>query len=316
MARRLAWAAVAVVLVYTAPAAAKKVRPAVELGYDGLLMAGQDLDFRDPLYGGTLGLLMSVETKNPLLIRVRFDLHGARWETQGGKDRLHMLGGVMWNVGLGLGRGRNVMPFVEVGLGPQFLSVRKSLKSKLDDWAWTVALEGQFGLIFRMKKGFGLRMGVGFSSVSFYSRNENLGGLWMSASLVFGLPKDRYEPPYYEPHYEPPPYAPPPSAGDFYFDAWVVNQGGDAARPVLTARIVRDYEFDDEVDVSVELPDGSEFEMHRGSLEDPDFYELPLYILPIECGSQTVTVKGKSGWIERTLAVSVYEPCPQAPGGM
>lgn len=317
MARRLAWAAVAAILAVPAIAGAEKVRPAFELGYDGILMAGEDVKFEQPLYGGSMGVQLHFETRNPVIMRVRVNLQGGKWETAGGREKLHLVSGLTLNVGLGLGRGKQVMPFVEVGLGPQFLSIRKDMKSKVSDWAWTVALEGQFGFLFRLKKGFGLRVGVGFSSLSFYSRAENLGGLWITAALVLGLPRPRgEEPPYYEPYYEPPPPLPPVPTGDFYFDAWIANLGGDASRPVLQARLIRDYEFEEQVSVSVELPDGSEFEVHRASLEDPDFYELPLYILGMECGDRVVLVKGKSGFIERTTPVQVWLPCPQAPGGM
>jgi hypothetical protein len=49
--------------------------------------------------------------------------------------------------------------------------------------------------------------------------------------------------------------------------------GGDAGKPVLLARIVRGEGFDDDVTVWVVLPDGSEYDMQRASISDPDLYK-------------------------------------------
>lgn len=314
MAKRLAWVGMlAALLLVPCRAHADKVQPAVELGYDGLLMAGDEVKFQDPLYGGSFGVLMYMTRKNPVIMRVRVNLQGDRIEDRSGKKLYRFVSGVKWNVGMGIGRGKLVLPFVEVGLGPQFLTLRHGLKSRTADWAWTIALEGQLGFIFRIRKAFGLRIGMGFTSLSFYHMKENLGGIWIAASLVLGIPRER---PYEPPVHEPPPHVPVATGQDFYFDAWVTSAGGDPARPVLSARVIRDVGFNAGVSVTVELPDGSAYEMNRASLDDPDLYEVPLYILQMACGEQWVTVKGKSGFIERTQSVQVYTPCPQMPGGM
>jgi hypothetical protein len=209
-----------------------------------------------------------------------------------------------------------VLPFVEVGLGPQFMTLRHGFKAKVHDWAWTLGLEGQMGFIFRLKGPFGLRVGAGFSSLSFYSKKQNLGGAWITASLLVGLPRGRtYEPPP-EPYYEPPSVPPPAGVGAFYFDAWITYVDGDPGRPVLHARTIREVGFEDDIGVWVALPDGSEFEMPTEGLEDPDLHAIPIYILGMECGQSQVTVWGKAGWTERSQPVGIYLPCPVMPEGM
>jgi hypothetical protein len=217
---------------------------------------------------------------------------------------------------MGMGRGKTIMPFVEVGLGPQFMTERKGLKGKVDEWGWTLALEGQFGLMFRLFRFMGLRVGVGFSSVSIFDMKHNYGGIWMTASVVFGLPRGR-------PYHPPPPPPPPPKekkptshSGSFSIDAWTYYVADDQHRPVLEARLVRSAGFEGEVSIWLEMPDGSEYELSRVGLEDPDLWELPLYAVGMECGSQTVTVHGKSGWDETETPVYVYLPCPELPEGM
>ena len=322
MVRRATWVAALFAVVMTLPleAEAKDPRPVFEMGYDGLIMAGEDVKFQDPLYGGSLGLMLYMPMRNPFLMRMRVNLQGAGWAHMSGKDGHRLVSGFKYSVGLGLGRGRNVLPFVEVGLGPQFLTMYLDGSRKVSNWAWTVGIEGQLGFIFRIRKMFGIRLAFGFSSLSFYSRKENLGGLWITSSLLFGLPGPDGS--YHYPHEPPlPPEPPPPShqpayATGFYFDAWITNASPDGTRPVLHARLYREGEFDAEVDVSLELADGSAWEMHREGLEDPDLFTIPLYILGIECGGQSATVKGKSGWTERTYPVHVYIPCPVMPEGM
>jgi hypothetical protein len=315
MARRTAWCAalLAVATLIPLEARARDPYPVLELGYDGLIMAGDEVKFQDPLYGGSLGLMLYMTTKHPILMRIRANVQGAGWTDVSGKKGSRLVSGLKWNVGMGIGRGRHVLPFVEVGLGPQFLTIYRKGSKKVASWAWTVGLEGQLGFVFRIKKMFGIKLGVGFTSLSFYSRKENLGGFWLTASFLLGIPGGGYEPP--PPPPPPTPGHPQPRAGGFYFDAWITNVGGDGTRPVLSARLNRQAGFDAEVPVWVELDDGSEFEMNRAGLEDPDLYELPLYILGLECGQHTVTVTGKSGWETQTYPVNVYLPCPVMPEG-
>jgi len=318
MARRTAWAAALLAVATLAPleAQARDPYPVLELGYDGLIMAGDDVKFKDPLYGGSLGLMLYMTSKHPILMRIRANVQGAGWtDSLSDKKGSRLVSGLKWSVGMGVGRGRHVLPFVEVGLGPQFLTIYRKGSTKVASWAWTVGLEGQLGFVFRIKKMFGLKLGVGFTSLSFFSRKENLGGFWLTASLLLGIPGGGHEPP--PPYHEPPPpsYEPPP-ATTFYFDAWITDASPDGSKPVLSAKMYRMAEFDLEVPVWVELPDGSEFEMSRAGLEDPDLWTLPLYILGLECGSHTVTVTGKSGWETQTYPVAVYLPCPVMPEGM
>jgi hypothetical protein len=318
MVRRLAGAAALVAAWMTLPlvSAAKDPSPVLELGYDGLLMAGEDVKFEDSLYGGSLGLILYMTEKHPLMMRVRANVQGAGWTDLSGKKGSRLVSGLKWSVGMGIGRGRHVLPFVEVGLGPQFLTIYRKGSKKVASWAWTIGLEGQLGFVIRIKKMFGLRIGAGFSSLSFYSRKENLGGFWLTASLVMGIPGAGYEPP---PYHEPPPPQPshqPAYAGSFYFDAWTTDASGDGSRPVIHAQLYREGGFEGHVDVSLEVADGSVWELNREGLETPDLYTLPLYILGLECGSHTVVVKGKSGWTERTYPVYVHLPCPVMPEGM
>ena len=95
-----------------------------------------------------------------------------------------------------------------------------------------------------------------------------------------------------------------PQAADRLDDCWIEAEMRGRPKP------------SDHVPVWVELDAGSEFEMNRAGLEDPELYELPLYILGLECGQHTVTVTGKSGWETQTTPVGVYLPCPVMPEGM
>ncbi|MBW2260842.1 MAG: hypothetical protein JRG91_02630 [Deltaproteobacteria bacterium] len=314
----MAWAAAftAVVMALPLEAAAEDPRPGIELGYDGLLMAGEDVTFEDSLHGGSIGVLVYMTKKNPILMRIRANVQGAGWTDLSGKKGKRLVSGMKWSVGLGIGRGRLVLPFVEVGFGPQFLTIYHDGSKKVADWAWTIGLEGQLGFIFRIKKAFGIRLGAGFTSLSFYSREENLGGFWITASLLLGIPGPGYhEPTYHEPP-PPPPSHQPSYASSFYFDGWITDASSDGSKPVLNAKLYRDADFDVEVSMWVELADGSAYEMNRSSLEDPDLYELPLYILGLACGGQSVQVMGKSGFMERSHAVHAYLPCPVQPEGM
>jgi len=301
------------------PARADKPKPAFEIGYDGLLMAGHDVSFEEPLYGGSAGFLLFLDTKNPLIVRLRVNVNGSEWKELGGeevvKDGIRIISGLKWSLGMGMGRGRTIMPFVEVGLGPQFMTERHDLRARIARWGWTIGLEGQLGLIFRIKGMFGIRVGAGFSSLSFFALKENWGGVWLTASILFGIPRQGYEPPP-EPYYPPAPYEPPSYGGDFYFDAWTSAPDGNPARPVLYARVIRGAGFDDEVSVWVELPGGAEYEMQRASVEDQDLWQIPLFIIGLECGQQPVSVRGRSGFREAAQSIMVYLPCPQAPGGM
>jgi len=287
------------------------------VSYESVLMAGSDLGFDEGSYAGSIGAIMFLDTRNPVLVHYRLNLGGARWyDRETGAHRgEQFFFGFTTSVGLGLGKGRIVMPFFDVGLGPQFVFRRNEGSKKVSQWGWTFGIQGQVGLMFRVAKGVGLRLGVGINSRSFYALKENLGGVWFTASILLGTPKPKPPEPPPDIPVAPPPEPGPPTVDDFWIESWIASEVESPDRPVLHARIVRSAGFDAQVHVSVVLADGSSFVMFRDGLEDPDHYSIALWTLGLPCGSSLVDVLAESGFQETAQPVSVWIPCDPVPGG-
>lgn len=86
-------------------------------------------------------------------------------------------------------------------------------------------------------------------------------------------------------------------------------------RPVIMAQIERADGFDAQVEVYVELADGSQWEMHPTGMGDVERYELPVFMLGIPCGAQPMWVHAESGLEERVQSVQIHLPCPEPLGG-